>query len=45
MTLAVGGTLTLYSTQAPLDAFEMMIFENIMKNGTFAPDEQMFHFP
>ena len=21
------------------------IFENIMKNGTFAPEEQMFHFP
>ena len=21
------------------------ILENIMKNGTFAPQEQMFHFP
>ena len=21
------------------------IFQNIMKNGTFAPEEQMFHFP
>ena len=21
------------------------MFENIMKNGTFAPEEQMFHFP
>ena len=37
--------LTLYSTQAPLDAFEMNSFLNIMKNGTFAPEEQMFHSP
>ena len=38
--------LTLYSTQAPLDAFEMYdFFKNIIKNGTFALEEQVFHFP
>ena len=33
--------LSFYSTQAPL---KCKIFENIMKIGTFAPEEQMFHF-
>ena len=36
---------TLYSTQTPLDAFEMLNFENIMENGTIPPEELMFHFP
>ena len=33
--------LTLYSTQAPL---KCKFFENIMKNGASAPEEQMLHF-
>ena len=36
--------VTLYSTQTPLDAFEMNFFLNIMKNETFAPEEQCLIF-
>ena len=36
--------LTLYSTQAPLDIFEMYLLKHY-ENGTFASQEQMFHFP
>ena len=47
--LGQGGlmSLTLSSTQAPLDAFEMSKFENIMENATFyfVLQELIFQFP
>ena len=38
--------LTLYSIIVLFDAFEIswLVFENIMENGAFAPNEQMLHF-
>ena len=37
--------LTLYSTQAPFDAFGMEDLLNYYEKWTFVPQEQMFHFP
>jgi len=36
--------LSSFSTEESLDALENQIFEKIINNGTFAPQEQMFHY-